>query len=142
MCAQVQSDSHIRLKYRLSLANGKLIEDESDGVDLMMGHGQWIDELEQRLVGMKAGVNSVMLVSADDQVFGLHDDSLIMRLLRKEFDEKTLATDQVLEFSLPNGDQVLGRVIKLEDDEVEVDLNHPLIGHDVICELEILDIIN
>lgn len=142
MTDQVKPNSHIRIKYRLSLSDGKLIENQPDGVDLEMGGGQWIDELEQRLVGMEVGVSSVMVVPASDQVFGLHDDSLVMRLPRDDFKQQTLQTDQVIEFSLPNGDQVLGRVLTLEEKEVEVDLNHPLIGHDLICELEILDIIN
>jgi FKBP-type peptidyl-prolyl cis-trans isomerase SlpA len=46
----------------------------------------------------------------------------------------------VVAFDLPSGDEVPGTVVEVSEHEVQVDFSHPLAGHDLVFEVEILEV--
>jgi len=60
---------------------------------------------------------------------------------RSEFaPELPLDVGTVIAFSTPSGEEIPGMIKEVKDDVVIVDFNHPLAGHDVIFEVEIVEI--
>jgi FKBP-type peptidyl-prolyl cis-trans isomerase 2 len=47
------------------------------------------------------------------------------------------AVDQLVEFSMPNGQTVAGRILEIGDEAVKVDFNHPLADLAVEFEVEV-----
>jgi FKBP-type peptidyl-prolyl cis-trans isomerase SlpA len=47
----------------------------------------------------------------------------------------------IIGFDAPGGEELPGAVLAVEDDSVEVDFNHPMAGHAVTFEVEIIDVI-
>ena len=47
---------------------------------------------------------------------------------------------QIIEFELADGDEVLGTVESVTADYAEVDFNHPLAGHAIDFEVEIVSV--
>ena len=51
------------------------------------------------------------------------------------------AVDQLVEFAMPNGQTLAGRIMEIDDDAVKVDFNHPLADLSIEFEVEIVRIL-
>ncbi len=125
------------------LADGQLVEsaDRDDPLQFVIGDQTLVDGLEQRLLGLNPGVRACFNIPAQEFVFGVHDDDKVITIARKEFSaDVKLENGHVMTFDLPSGEEVLGTIRGVGDDNVEVDFNHPLVGRDFIFEVEILDV--
>jgi len=136
---EIRADSSVTLRYRLSLADGTVVEASGDAPEtLHMGRGEMVDGLEERLVGLHPGDRQTMMIPAADEVFGAYDEVNHHPLRRAEFGDQALVEGQVVEFTLPNGQTLAGTILSFDDDSVEVDFNHPLAGRDLVFEVEII----
>jgi FKBP-type peptidyl-prolyl cis-trans isomerase SlpA len=60
---------------------------------------------------------------------------------RSEFPaDMQLEVGMIIGFSTPSGEEVPGAIQEIKDDEIVVDFNHPLAGHEVIFDVEILEV--
>lgn len=144
MADTVQPGSRIRWRYRLFLADGYEVERNTDpaGDILSLGQGQVHPALEQVLHGMHSGEHTNFLLTAD-AAFGFPDPSAIQVLARNLFpDSLALAHGQIISFALPSGQEIPGKVLELDEETVRVDFNHPLAGHNLRFEVEIVAILD
>jgi FKBP-type peptidyl-prolyl cis-trans isomerase SlpA len=142
MSKTVQANSHIRWHYRLFLADGHLVEASEDpaGDILQLGHGEIHPNLENALLGLPEG-EKIRLIILADQAFGFPDPEAIQSVPRTQFPtEQALSEGQIISFSLPSGQEIPGKILALTADSVSVDFNHPLAGHNLTFELEIMEI--
>ncbi len=143
MSKTVQANSRIRWHYQLFLADGHLVETSEDpaGDILQLGQGEIHPNLENALLGLPQG-EKIRLIILADQAFGYPDPDAIQTLPRTSFaDELGLAEGQIISFALPSGQEIPGKILGISTDSVTVDFNHPLAGHNIRFELEILDIL-
>jgi FKBP-type peptidyl-prolyl cis-trans isomerase SlpA len=56
-------------------------------------------------------------------------------------DEMHLEVGQIIAFNTPDGDEIPGAVKAMNDQTATVDFNHPLAGHQLKFEAEILEIV-
>ena len=78
-------------------------------------------------------------IDAGEQVFGVADDDNSVIFPLSDFPADIEPVVGVLvEFDLPHGGVSAGRVVRVEDQEVLVDFNHPLIGKNVSYEIKIV----
>jgi FKBP-type peptidyl-prolyl cis-trans isomerase 2 len=52
-----------------------------------------------------------------------------------------LTPGNLIAFDTPAGEEIAGTLLSLDEQTVEVDLNHPLAGHRIIFDVEILDVV-
>lgn len=143
MSQTIQPDSRIRWRYRLLLANGELFETNEDeaGDWLKLGAGDIHPNLESVLPGLSLGETSRFLITAD-QAFGMRDSDAIQELPLSRFDPQQLPQEkQIISFSLPSGEEVPGHILEIQQESVLVDFNHPLAGHNITLEVEIMEIV-
>ena len=102
--------------------------------------------IQDRLPGLVDGLQSVhagekrsVLVPAHS-AYGSYDPRLVVELRRADLDySKALKHGtQILRFCEHEGRERLYRVIRLNKDTVIADGNHPLAGHDLVFEVEIV----
>ncbi|MCW9024117.1 MAG: FKBP-type peptidyl-prolyl cis-trans isomerase [Gammaproteobacteria bacterium] len=135
-------DSEVTMHFTLSLNNGTIIETTRghDPVCFSMGDGSVIEGLEQAMYGLKSGEQQCLSLEPRD-AFGFPEQENIHEMPRSEFsDDIDLQVDNIVNFSIPSGEEIPGRIQEVLDDKVIVDFNHPLAGHNVIFEVEILEI--
>ncbi len=140
----IKSDSRITLRYAVSLADGTVIEETGDTAEtIQLGQGQFINELEQKLFGLKADETDDIIIPALENLFGEYDESRIQYVDHDVFDEGAPAEQgTVIEFTLPNGSTVPGVVREVTTEKVLVDFNHPLCGRDVMLSVDIVAVDN
>ncbi len=140
----IKADSKITLKYAVSLADGTVIEETGDEPEtIQLGQGEFINELEQKLYGLKADDTDDIIIPALENLFGDYDESRIQQVDHAVFDDGAPAQQgTVIEFTLPNGSTVPGIIREVTDESVEVDFNHPLCGRDVMLSVDIVSVEN
>lgn len=138
--AEVAYGDTLSLRYAIRLRNGTEIIsnfDEAEPDTLTLGDGTLAQTLEQWLIGLKPGERHVFLLDPW-QAFGAHNDELIQTLASSDIPQDIkLEPDTLVEFTLPNGQTLPGRIIELNPVGVKVDFNHPLAGCPIEFEVEI-----
>ena len=135
----VRAGDHIRIQYRLTLQDGTLVDSSDDDgpLELVVGDGTLHPGLEETLIGIMPGERRVRVIPPE-QGFGFSDPDLHHHFARDEFpDGVDPVPGLVMSFTVAGGEEIPGTVTALDDDRVEVDLNHPLAGHSVCFEVEL-----
>jgi len=141
----VASGDTLSLRYAIRLRNGTEIVsnfDEAVPDTLTLGDGTLAQALEQWLIGLKPGERHVFLLDPW-QAFGSRSEEMIQTLAPEDIPpEVELEPDTLVEFSLPNGQTLPGRILEIDSSGVKVDFNHPLADCPIEFEVEIVDILN
>ena len=139
----IGAGSTVTLHLTLTLADGTVAESSLDGEPhtFTMGDGSMLHGLELALYGLRPGDTQRLMLHAE-QGFGMRDPARIHYLPRADFaDELALEPGLILGFTTPEGDELAGTVLSFTAETVEVDFNHPLAGHALTFEVEIIDVI-
>lgn len=140
----IQPGSLVTLHCSITLEDGTVAESTfgDEAITITMGdESVLINGLQMALYGLRVGDRESILIDADN-AFGLPDDEAIQALPLTDFPEDmTLQEGQIISFSTPDGDEIPGAVKAVHTDHVTVDFNHPLAGHELKFEAEILEII-
>jgi len=134
--------SPVTMHFSLSLTDGTETFSTfgNEPVSLVMGDGSLTDGMELSLYGLEAGDEQSLILSPD-QAFGLRDSEKIHRMPREDFGpELELKPGILIAFGTPSGEDLAGTVIDLDDQTVQMDFNHPMAGHEVIFNVEILEV--
>ena len=141
----VASGDTLSLRYAIRLRNGTEIVSnlEETGPDtLTLGDGTLASALEQWLIGLKPGERHVFLLDPW-QAFGTRNEDMIQILAPADIPaEIKLEPDTLIEFSLPNGQTLPGRILEIDSSGVKVDFNHPLADCPIEFEVEVVDILS
>lgn len=132
----------ILMHYKLGSQSGAELENTFDAepITLTLGQNELAPNLEQYLIGLPLHERHVFMLDPA-QAFGYRDAALIQKILLKEFPAAiTPAPDAMIEFQMPNGATLAGRVLEVGANEVVVDFNHPLADCPVLFEVEVLEI--
>lgn len=135
--------STVTLHLRLSLEDGTVAEETFSGEPhtFRMGDGSLLHGLELGLYGLKPG-DTQRLELYPEQAYGLRDPANIRRLPRERFaDDMEPEPGMIIGFETPDGEEIPGSILSVSDDSVEVDFNHPLAGHTITFDVEIVDVL-
>jgi FKBP-type peptidyl-prolyl cis-trans isomerase SlpA len=139
---EIVPGSRVSLHLRISLTDGtEAISTFGDEpLNIVMGEGHLQPGLELALYGLTAGDTEQLTLDAE-QAYGLHDEQLVHQVPISDFPpDLQPERHQVIGFSVPNGEETPGTVLAVEGDQVTVDFNHPLAGHDILFEAKILSV--
>ena len=140
----IERNSRVTLFYRLGLTDDQLLEENFDDepMTVTLGKGEMAEGLELALIGLNAGDEQTIDIGPD-LAFGFVDETLFRALPRAEFDSQLeLEPGLIIEFANQDGNTLPGTVISFDDDQVQVDLNHPLAGQTVRYSVKIVAVDN
>lgn len=126
----IEANRFVSIEYTLRDEDGERLEEcEGDQtLEYVHGYGMLVPGLESALRGLRAGDEREILVPAASG-YGEHQEDLVMEVERSELpnpDEVSEGDELVAEW--PLGDEVPLRVLRVDEDSVVVDGNHPLAG--------------
>lgn len=134
----------LALRYALRPRGGEdLISnfDDAEPETVTLGDGTLAPGLEQWLIGLVPGERHVFLLDPW-QAFGESQVELVQTLPRADLPaDREFPVDQLVEFAMPNGETLAGRILEVGDDAVKVDFNHPLADLCIEFEVEITRIL-
>jgi FKBP-type peptidyl-prolyl cis-trans isomerase SlyD len=112
---------------------------EGDPLEYVQGSGQIIPGLEKALEGLKSGDKKNVTVEPE-LAYGPHNPDAIQKVPRSAFqDSDKLKVDDVVSGQIQDR-PFQARVVSLSDEEVTLDLNHPLAGKTLNFAVEVLTV--
>jgi FKBP-type peptidyl-prolyl cis-trans isomerase SlyD len=135
---KVDDGQVVSMNYTLRV-DGEVV-DTSEGrepLDFLQGVGNIIPGLERELYGMEVGQSKKVVVSAAD-AYGEFQDDAVISVPKGEFPaEIPLEIGTELQVRAQNGETLHGRITKVEDENVELNFNHPLAGKELHFDVTI-----
>jgi len=138
----IEKGSRVTFHFTLSFTDGTEVEGTKEGepLTITLGDSDLLPSFENCLIGLKVGDKGRFDISCLD-AFGPVDMDNVQSLPRKEFPaDMELGEGVIVGFALPDGREVAGTIVGLNDHEVQVNFSHPLAGHDVVFEVEIVNV--
>lgn len=144
MPEQINMSSLVLLHYSLAFTDNTMIESSFDDepVRIEMEQSDLTEGMKLAIFGLEEGATQTITLTAE-QAFGLRDEDNIHTMPISDFPEElTPEAGVTFEFDAPDGEEIPGTVLKVDGENIEVDFNHPLAGHDIVFSVEILGINN
>ncbi|MDH5353045.1 MAG: FKBP-type peptidyl-prolyl cis-trans isomerase [Gammaproteobacteria bacterium] len=138
----INRGSLVTLQYSLGLTDDSVLEDNFDEepMTVQLGSGEMAEGLELALLGLRDGDEQTIDIGPD-MAFGPIDDTLLRAMPRADFDPALeLQEGLIIEFSTAEGESLPGTILAFDENEVRIDLNHPLAGQTVRFRVKILEV--
>jgi FKBP-type peptidyl-prolyl cis-trans isomerase 2 len=112
----------------------------SEPLEFEIGNGEILSALEKAVIGMKEGERRTITVPPEE-AFGRRLNELMSVVKKSKFpDHNTPTLGQHLQHKRADGIIIDGRVTEIIDDLVVLDANHPMAGHTLKFEIEMIEI--
>lgn len=137
------------VQYELLNANtGHLIESTPDDqpANFSFGNNQLIPEFEKNLMGLSKGDTFDFIIKSESAYgpidgYAIFDIPLDTFEVDGKIDEKMIQLGNMIPMTDDKGNKHLGKIIKILDNSITMDFNHPLAGTDLQFIGKILEII-
>src|SRR3972149_6147136 len=133
----------VKVHYTGTLDDG-IRFDTSEGrepLQFVIGEGMLIPAFEQAVVGMNPGDSKSLHVPAED-AYGPYFDELILEVDRSQIPPYIDPEEGMqLQITQDDGSSTVVKVVKLTEERVYLDANHPLAGKDLNFDLMLVDIV-
>lgn len=140
---QAKSGDTVRIHYTGTLDDGTQFDSSAGGdpLEFALGGGQVIPGFDAAVDGMSVGESKKVTIEAE-QAYGQRHEQLVQRVSRSALPaDLEPAIGMQLQSQSPEG-QVMNLVVTEVDDEtITVDANHPLSGHALTFEIELVEIV-
>lgn len=131
----------ITLHFTLKLEDGTVVDSTKDKAPATFefGDGNLPPGFEHPLKGLSPGAHKCFSI-APEHGFGQHNEHNIQFLKREDFGEEVPEPGMVMSFADKAGTELPGVVKQIDGERVEVDFNHPLAGHTLTFEVEVITV--
>ena len=142
---KIENDRVIYIAFTLKDESGNLLDEapQDEPLPFIYGRGQLIPGLESALKDKQVG-ESFEVTLTPEEAFGTHEEELLQVATKDMFediDPIEIGMDIEVEMTTDEGEMMtLGRVVKVEGDDVLIDLNHPLAGRVLNYNVNVIDI--
>lgn len=137
----IDENSTVTLHFSLALENGQMIDStfEKTAPTMTMGDGSLLHGFEQRLMGLQVGDKKEFLIEPKD-AFGAHNPMNVQYFKTEEFDPEIVEVGMIVSFIDAGQHELPGVISRFDEEQVEVDFNHPLAGKNLLFTVEIIHV--
>jgi peptidylprolyl isomerase len=137
---KVEIGMFVSVMYTGTLENGEVF-DTSEGrqpLEFQSGAGQMIKGFENAVMGMSLNEKKEFTLEPED-AYGMRDEKQVHVFPRSEFPESVEPkVGDTMTFATPAGRQIPAKLIKMDDENLTFDLNHPLAGESLTFAIEVV----
>jgi peptidylprolyl isomerase len=143
MTKEVENGSVVKLHYVGTNDDGTEFDSSrsrGEPMSVVVGSGQLIEGFNDALVGMTTGETKTFTLTPED-AYGEVNPEAYTILSRGSFpDDFSISEGVTVPLTSPMGQNVVGTITEYDDEEVTVDLNHPMAGKNLTFEVEVLSV--
>lgn len=138
----IKKGDKVKVEYTGKFDSGEVF-DSSEGkepLEFEAGTGKVIQGFDNAVIGMEKGQEKEIKILPKD-AYGEHNSELIKKIPRKALPkEQEPKEGMMLVMTVPNGMQVPAKIAEVADEEITIDLNHPLAGKNLNFKIKVVDI--
>ncbi|MDN3509961.1 MAG: peptidylprolyl isomerase [Candidatus Jettenia sp. CY-1] len=141
--ARAKYGDTVKIHYTGKLEDGTIFDTSINRKPLRftIGKGSIISGLEEAVIGMEPGELKTIRVPSN-KAHGSYDEELIVVIDREEFPSNLEPeVGHQLDIYQEDGGTVVVTVTNITEQEVTLDINHPLAGKDLIFHFQLIEII-
>ena len=140
--SKVKSDDTVRVHYTGTLSNGEVFDSslQREPLEVQLGQGRLIPGFESGLVDMEVNEKKTISIPKEEaygevvkELFHVVKNEDLPENIKPEVGMGLMAKN-------PDGSEQPLRVAEVNEDHIVIDANHPLAGHDLTFELELIEI--
>jgi FKBP-type peptidyl-prolyl cis-trans isomerase SlyD len=148
---KIADDTAVYVNYYLTANKGnqpeELIEETSNEHPFvfLFGYGAVLPDFETHLFGKQKGDKFDFRIGADKGYGQIEKDYIVKIdaasfMIDGAFDDTRVRVGEDIEMSDAEGNPLVGKVLSINETEVEMDFNHPLAGYDLHFIGEVLEV--
>jgi len=141
----IKKGNKVKVEYKGTLDNGQVF-DTSEGkqpLEFTIGEGNILPGFENALIGMEKGKEKNVKIDSKD-AYGEKKPELMKKIPKEQLPEESREKVQpgmVLGLKTQQGQQIPAKVTEVGDNDITLDLNHPLAGQNLNFNIKVLDIL-
>ncbi len=138
----ISPGSSVVMYFSIILEDGTVAEttEQGDPLYFVIGDETMVEGLELALYGLKAGDKQSLKIGPE-MAYGYPDPENIHPMELSDFPDDILPeTGMIINFAMPDEEEYPGMIKEVGSEQVTVDFNHPLAGHEILFEVEILEV--
>ncbi|MFK5880749.1 MAG: peptidylprolyl isomerase [Sulfurospirillum sp.] len=138
----IDENQVVSIQYELrDVDNGEILDSNIEAAPLsfIVGKGQIIPGLEDEIKKLSLNDSEEVRVSAKD-AYGEYDEKAVQTLPKEQFAGLELKEGMTLYGQGEDGGTVQVTVKSFDDENVNVDFNHPLAGKDLLFALSVVEV--
>ena len=137
---KAQEGDTVTVIYQASLEDGSVFDaaEEDEPLVFVIGEGDVLPGFENAVLGMQVGERKIVKVPPEEG-YGMREPRLVDEVAIDNLPKGlSLKVGNQLEVTSEDGTQYRLQVVDLADDRVTLDANHPLAGHSLTFQIELL----
>jgi len=140
----IEKGNKVKMEYEGSLDNGQVFDSsEKHGqlFEFTIGEGKVIPRFESAIIGMEKGQEKTIKIESKD-AYGEVKPELMRKVPKEQLPEEArdkVKPGMVLGMQTPQG-QIPARIAEVGEEDITLDLNHPLAGHNLNFKIKIVDV--
>jgi len=136
----IQENSVVTMNYTLRDDEGTILDQTAgEPFEYLHGHNMIIAGLESAITGLTVGTQQTVTVSPES-AYGIYNEALSFDVPLAHFGDQQPEPETMVQVNQPGAPPLMVQVIKVENDMVTLDANHPLAGKTLHFELEVLGV--
>lgn len=138
----VKEGDKVQVAYTGTLNDGTVFDRSNPGepLEFTVGSGQIIPGFDEAVRGMKLDEEKRVTIKPED-AYGNRDESLVRTFPKSSLPENFLPEKgMVIGLQDQTGKSIPGTIVDIGNEELTIDLNHPLAGEDLTFDITIVSI--
>lgn len=138
---EIKDGAYVVFTYTLSLDTGEALDlsEAEQPIGFAVGYGHMLPSIEKRLLGMLPGEHATIFLEPGE-AFGKYDPDAMRNVPRANFPDDIEVRPTMPFMAEGPGGPITFVVKEVGRDSVVVDMNHPLAGRRIRCDIEIHEV--
>lgn len=140
----IKKGDKVKIEYEGKLEDGTVFDSSKvhgKPLEFEVGSGKVIKGFDDGILGMEKEEEKEIKIDSKD-AYGEYNPDMIKKVPREKFPkEQEPKKGMMVLMGTPNGAQMPVKIVEVSENEITLDLNHPLAGKNLIFNVKILDII-
>ncbi len=138
----IQKGNKVSVEYTGTLEDGTEFDSSKNHnkpLEFEAGSGQLIKGFDEAVIGMEKNEEKEVKIPPNE-AYGDYRQDLIQTVPKEEFPkDENLKVGMIIAITIPEGPQFPALIKEINNEEIILDLNHPLAGKTLIFKIKILD---
>lgn len=140
---KVKNGDSVKVHYIGTLNDGNEFDNSykrGDTLNFEVGGGQMIKGFDKALVDMEVGEKKKINIKSED-AYGPRREEAIMSVSKENFPPDFEANEgEMVQGQTESGQPITALILEVQENDVILDMNHPLAGEELNFEIELVEI--
>ena len=141
--SQAKKGSKVKVHYVGTLTDGTEFDNSRNrdkGLEFTIDDGQLIKGFNDAVKGLTVGETTTVDI-ASKEAYGEYVKEAVIKAKKSEFPAEFIFQENaIVQGKDPKGQPIQGKIVEIREEDVAIDMNHPLAGKDLKFEIELLEI--